>query len=127
MLCGNEGRYSHAIGTKHCFYSSKVLATPESLDAPPLEFPPGYQGNNPYRFKLTTANSLVIETLNQYTFPNGAVSKLWDDPDLASKSKNMYVLHNNWIVSQDAKIQRQVKQGLWYFIEDSLVCSYKRT
>ena len=123
VLCGNP-RQSRAIGLKACFYSSKTLNTHDAAAAPALEFPGGVQPVNPYKYPLTTANAIVIEALDQMTFPNGIVRDLWSDPELRAKSRDMFVLHNNWIVSQEAKVQRQIKKGLWFYVVDRMVCSY---
>jgi hypothetical protein len=72
----------------------------------------------------TSDNSLVVQLLNRAQFPNGGMSNIWDT-DIRTHSPDAIVVHNNYIVGTRAKVQRQIKQRLWFYDRDELLCLYE--
>ena len=125
VLCGGENG-DRVYKDKMCLYqSSKLVAqlaaakselTPTIL--PPVEVPPA---------TLVTpreGHSMLVEFLNRTQFPNGNVNGLWDKP-LPMHDADLYILHNNWIRSIRAKVERLLKQKMWFYDKEQLICRYE--
>lgn len=69
-------------------------------------------------------NGLKTVFLSRAMYPNGAVYDLWDKPDVtqASINRGAAILHNNWILGRDAKMERFTKNGFWHYDATRRLC-----
>ena len=51
--------------------------------------------------------------------------RLWHHPDLHTLGKSMFILHNNWMVGLQPKIDRQIAVDLWYWRQEYSICAYE--
>lgn len=67
-----------------------------------------------------------IGMLNIDSYPNGARKNYWNFQiaELKAKYPNIYVLHNNWIISKQSKIERFKRANAW-FIGNNNICAEK--
>lgn len=69
-------------------------------------------------------NGLRTIFLNRAVYPNGAVYDIWEKADVseACRQKRCAILHNNWILGRDAKMERFTKNGYWHYDSTRRIC-----
>lgn len=69
-------------------------------------------------------SGVKIGMLEPRKFPNGAVYKYWEAPNVREACADCVIIHNNFVVGRDAKLMRQKKAGFWFYLEDTAMCMY---
>ncbi len=67
---------------------------------------------------------MIVDFLDRRKFPNGNVEDLWEQKDLIHNTE-VVILHNNWALNMKDKIVRLLKQNLWFYDKDALICRYE--
>lgn len=85
-----------------------------------------------YRSSLFTKEGLLVRVLDRFAFPSGSVLvgennrnvyELGREAFMQATSTKLLAAHNNWIVGEVLKQNRQFQAG-WWFIDEELRCLY---
>jgi hypothetical protein len=65
--------------------------------------------------------------LDRTLFVNGAFNagRIWESDHLRAEVPDAYTLHNNWNLGNRNKVARQIKQHLWFYDRDTMICLYE--
>ena len=67
---------------------------------------------------------MLTQLLPLNLYPNGQIYGIWNSTNIIKEYPNLFILHNNYIVSSTAKLARRKEHHFDYYDYDKQICKY---